>query len=320
MIDFEPVGAIPSRSRSRSRPRDRNADHERVPRATDRDEPQGAESDTDGARPRQRKRERGPLQAGGKALLSISRSTAPLSSFAKSQTAALSSASWRCKAALAKPVSSLSSSLPKPKAAALWKMAAAAKEVYGVNLNMPGRGRGSKDEMAQAQGPTQAPQELQPPRAHSPPTLQLPTHPTSRPSSPELSTDLASDSNSDSEEGDDTDALPATPLVHAAIHTDIVEFDTEEAALGWRREVQAALYIHRYQRGSGRGHGKRVARIGVQNAAGATGDGLSGGGVDGEEEDTEPGSNEGVRISIPLKRIKGYDICTWYAHLTSSSI
>ena len=65
--------------------------------------------------------------------------------------------------------------------------------------------------------------------------------------------------------------------------TESVIFDTEEAAMGWRREVQAALYMSRRQRRN----------------------------VLTPSSDADADTDDGVRISIPLTRIQALSTHTW---------
>jgi len=62
--------------------------------------------------------------------------------------------------------------------------------------------------------------------------------------------------------------------------TDSVIFDTKEAAMGWRREVQAALYMSRRN-------------------------------VLTPSSDTDADADDGVRISIPLARIGALNTHVW---------
>lgn len=111
----------------------------------------------------------------------------------------------------------------------------------------------------------------------------------------ELDPDITHDRTSAST-APSTDTSPADPAL-VKIKTDTVEYDTEEAALGWRREVQAALYLYRCQRGRGRGRKQTHPHIAEGGAE--------------EREDVEPDQDEGVRISIPLRRIQEHKIHTW---------
>jgi sterol 3beta-glucosyltransferase len=65
--------------------------------------------------------------------------------------------------------------------------------------------------------------------------------------------------------------------------TELVEYDTEEAAMGWRRDVQAALYLYRHHRRT----------------------------VLTPSSDADADADEGVRISIPLARIRAQDVHVW---------
>jgi hypothetical protein len=66
-------------------------------------------------------------------------------------------------------------------------------------------------------------------------------------------------------------------------NTDLMEFATEEAALGWRREVQAAIYINRSRRGAA----EQDAHI---------------------ETPADAAAESGVRISIPYTTLRDHRI------------
>ncbi|KAF8579711.1 glycosyltransferase family 1 protein [Ramaria rubella] len=95
------------------------------------------------------------------------------------------------------------------------------------------------------------------------------------PSPERTNTGLSAMSNDDDGEDTDLDCVPGTVV------KEVIAFDTEEAAMGWRRELQAALYMFRSHR-----HNLLKPPCDASMA-------------------------DGVRISIPLAKIRAHQIHPW---------